>query len=174
MKHSATPAHAPEAAVAAFKDRGLLAPTFNWWDVWQDEHASAFMVAGMAERDVLQLVREGVDEALRTGKSLKDFMRDLKPALQAAGWWGDVAITDPATGEQRVTRFDDARLRLILDTNLRQNNAAGRWEATQRSKARRPYLMDQTMRDSRFAIRDTRYARAPAARGLGRAGAAGG
>ena len=105
------------------------------------------MVAGIAELDVLQVVRGQVEETLRTGGSFADFAKSLQPALQAKGWWGDVAITDPATGEQRITRFDDNRLRLILDTNLRTSNAAGRWQAAQRSKARRPYLLYRSMRD---------------------------
>src|SRR5574337_208745 len=142
----------PKDAIDAFLARALLEPTFNWWDVWQDEHAAAFMVSGIAEHDVLQVVRDLVEQTLRTGGSFNDFADELKPALVANGWWGDVAITDPATGEQRITRFDDARLKLILDTNLRQSYAAGRWRAAQRSKRRRPYLMYRTMRDERVRI----------------------
>jgi SPP1 gp7 family putative phage head morphogenesis protein len=143
---------APEAAVAAFAERELLEPSFNWWDVWQQEHAAAFMVAGVAERDVLDLVRTHVADALESGQSFSDFVKALMPQMVAKGWWGDVAITDPATGEQRVTRFDEARLQLILDTNLRQSNAVGRWQAAQRAKARRPFLMYRTMRDERVRI----------------------
>ncbi|HMN55641.1 MAG TPA: phage minor head protein [Ottowia sp.] len=139
----------PEEAIAAFIERQLLQPSFNWWDVWQDEHAAAFMVSGVAQRDVLQLVRERVDEALRTGQSLADFIKALQPALADKGWWGDVAITDPATGEQRITRFDPRRLQLILDTNLRQSQAAGRWAAAVRNQRRMPFLMYRTMRDER-------------------------
>lgn len=142
----------PEEAIAAFIERQLLEPTFNWWDVWQQEHAAAFMVAGIAERDVLQLVRERVEEALRTGQSLKDFTDALAPALADKGWWGDVAITDAATGEQRITRFDPRRLQLILDTNLRQSNAAGRWAAAVRNQRRQPYLLYRTMRDERVRL----------------------
>jgi len=142
----------PEEAIAAFIERALLQPTFNWWDVWQAEHAAAFMVAGMAERDVLQLVRDEVDDAIRTGKSLKDFTEALQPKLADKGWWGDVAITDAVTGEQRITRFDPRRLQLILDTNLRQSNAAGRWAAAVRNQRRAPYLLYRTMRDERVRI----------------------
>lgn len=142
----------PQDAIAAFIERSLLEPTFNWWDVWQQEHAAAFMVSGIAERDVLQVVRDQVDDALRTGRSFQDFFDELMPALQKKGWWGDVSITDPLTGQQRITRFDEARLRLILDTNLRQSNAAGRWQAGQRNKTRQPYLLYRTMRDERVRL----------------------
>jgi SPP1 gp7 family putative phage head morphogenesis protein len=142
----------PEEAIAAFIERQLLEPTFNWWDVWQAEHAAAFMVSGIAENDVLQLVRGSVEEALRTGQSLRDFTDALQPELAKAGWWGDVSITDAATGEQRITRFNPARLQLILDTNLRQSNAAGRWAAAVRGRDRAPFLLYRTMRDERVRI----------------------
>lgn len=142
----------PQDAIAAFIERALLQPTFNWWEVWQQEHAAAFMVAGIAERDVLQLVRDQVEDALRTGRSFKDFFDALMPELAKAGWWGDVAITDPKTGEQRITRFDPKRLQLILDTNLRQSHAAGRWAAAVRNQRRMPLLMYRTMRDERVRI----------------------
>lgn len=142
----------PRDALAAFVARALLAPSFNWWDVWQDEHAAAFMVSGIAEQSVLQVVRDAVNDTLRTGASLRDFADALEPALVRAGWWGDVAITDPTTGEQRVTRFDRARLELILDTNLRQSNAAGRWQAAVRNQRRKPFLLYRTMRDERVRV----------------------
>lgn len=139
----------PVEAVAAFVARGLLQPTFNWHDVWQAEHASKFMVAGVAQSDVLQLFQDALREPLAKGLSLAAFADRLRPALQAKGWWGDVEITDPSTGELRTTRFDAARLRLIYDTNLRQSYAAGRWARIERGKARQPLVMYRTMRDER-------------------------
>lgn len=139
----------PAEAVAAFAKRGLLQETFNWHDVWEAEHASRFMVAGVAQADVLKLFRDALQEPLAQGQSLGDFAKQIKPLLQAKGWWGDVEITDPKTGEIRNTRFNDARLQLIYDTNLRQSHAAGRWAAIQRNKKRLPLVMYRTMRDER-------------------------
>ena len=139
----------PVEAVAAFTARGLLQPTFNWHDVWEEEHAAKFMVAGVAQTDVLKLFQDSLREPLAKGVSLSDFAKAIRPQLQAKGWWGDVEIVDPTTGEVRTTRFNDARLRLIYDTNLRQSYAAGRWARVQRSKARLPVLLYRTMRDER-------------------------
>ena len=139
----------PADAVAAFAARKLLQPTFNWHDVYEAEHASRFMVAGVAQADVLRLFREALQEPLAQGQSLADFAKALKPQLQAKGWWGDVEITDPASGEIRTTRFNDARLQLIYDVNLRQSYAAGRWASIQRNKSRLPLVMYRTMRDER-------------------------
>lgn len=139
----------PRDAVAAYQERGRLAPTFNWHDVWQEEHAGQFMVSGVAQADILQLFQEALRASVSQGVSAADFARQVKPLLAAKGWWGDIEITDPQTGEIRVTRFNDARLQLIYDTNLRQSYAAGRWAAIQRNKARQPLIMYRTMHDDR-------------------------
>ena len=139
----------PEEAVGAFTERGLLQPTFRWQDVWQQEHARAFAVAGVARLDILQAFRDGIDEAVKTGLNPQDFRARMQTMLEARGFWGNVTIKDPATGQERTTRFDQARLQLIYDVNLRQSYAAGRWEAIQRNKKRMPYLVYRTMRDER-------------------------
>jgi SPP1 gp7 family putative phage head morphogenesis protein len=139
----------PKDAFDAFERRGLLQPSFRWQDVFQQEHAAAFSVAGVAQRDVLQLFRDELDLSLREGRSAADFAKRIRPALAAKGWWGDVEITDEATGETRVTRFDQRRLQLIYDVNLRQSHAAGRWARIERNKRRQPFVMYRTMRDER-------------------------
>lgn len=139
----------PADAVAAFEARRKQAFTFNWHDVWEAEHASRFMVAGVAQADVLQLFQDALQAPLEQGQSLADYSRALKPQLQAKGWWGGVEITDKVSGEIRTTQFNDARLQLIYDVNLRQSYAAGRWAAIERGKERQPLVMYRTMRDER-------------------------
>jgi SPP1 gp7 family putative phage head morphogenesis protein len=139
----------PDDAVAAFDHRSLLQPSFRWQDVWQEEHATSFAVAGIAQADVLKLFREEIDLTLQEGRTLKDFSDRIRPKLLAKGFWGDVELTDPATGEKRIGRFDDARLRTIFDVNMRQSYAAGRWARIERNKKRFPYVMYRTMQDER-------------------------
>ncbi len=139
----------PQDAIAAFQRRGELRDTFRWQDVFQEENARAFAVAGTTRADVLQLFHTEVGKAVARGLSLEDFAKAVRPELQRKGWWGNVEVTDPSTGEIRTTRFDNRRLALIYDTNLRQSHAAGRWEAIQASKRMRPYLIYRTARDER-------------------------
>lgn len=139
----------PVDAVAAMADRGLLQPSFNWWDVWQEENSAAFMVSGIARADILGAIKGELDKALAEGTHLADFAKAVKAVLVKAGWWGDIEITDPASGEIRTTTFNDARLQLIYDTNLRQSYSAGRWAFQQRNKKAQPYLTYRTMRDER-------------------------
>lgn len=138
---------APQDAMAVFAARGLLRPSFRWQDVWQEEHARAFAVAGVMRLDVLEIIRSQVQDAGDNGTDLNAFRNQVRAQLQAKGFWGDVEVTDPATGEVRTTRFDNRRLALIYDVNLRQSHAAGRWARIQRG--RMPYVVYRTMRDER-------------------------
>lgn len=137
----------PNDAIAAFVARGLLRPSFRWQEVWQAEHARAFAVAGVMRLDILRLIRDEVDGAVTNGTGLEEFTKSLKRKLVGKGWWGNIEITDPKTGEIRKTRFNDQRLALIFDVNMRQSHAAGRWARAQRS--RMPYMVYRTMRDER-------------------------
>lgn len=140
----------PVDAVAAFQQRGLLRPSFRWQDVDAAEHARAFAVAGVMRLDILRIFRDGVDAAVNGGMAPATFAQQVREQLVAKGFWGDVEVTDPGSGELRKTRFNDARLRLIFDVNLRQSHAAGRWARAQRSKM--PYLVYRTMRDERVRL----------------------
>lgn len=137
----------PREAVAAFQRRDLLQPSFRWQDVWQEEHSTALAVAGVQRLDVLQVFKDAFDSKWKEGTSLADFAKAVKPQLAAKGFWGDVEVKDKDTGETRITRFDDRRLRLIYDVNVRQSYAAGQWARIQRNKARMPFLIYKTMDD---------------------------
>lgn len=137
----------PEDAIHVFQQRGLLRPSFRWQDVWNEEHTRSFAVAGVMRLDILADFRKAVEAVVEQGGDLAMFSRELKATLIRKGWWGDLEITDPATGELRKTRFNDARLRLIFDVNMRQSHAAGRWQRIQRG--RMPYIVYRTMRDER-------------------------
>lgn len=137
----------PEDSIAAFQARGLLRASFRWQDVWQAEHARAFAVAGVMRLDILKLIRGEVDQAVTSGLGFAQFRDSLRTQLVRRGWWGNIEITDPATGEVRKTRFDDRRLSLIFDVNMRQSHAAGRWARGMRS--RMPFIVYRTMGDER-------------------------
>ena len=138
----------PQDAVRNFDERQLLLPSFRWQDVWQEEHQRGFAVAGVMREDVLKIFRDALEAKLAEGRSLPEFKRAIRPALAAKGFWGDVEITDPETGETRVTRFDDRRLELIYDVNVRQSYAAGKWQRYQLTKKASPFVLYRTMDDA--------------------------
>ena len=142
----------PRDAIAAFERRKLLQPSFRWQDVWQEEHSRAFAVAGVQRLDVLQVFQDALDAKLGGGTSLAEFAKAVRPQLAAKGFWGDVEVTDPQTGETRITRFDDRRLALIYDVNVRQSYASGQWARIERNKARMPFLVYRTKNDERVRL----------------------
>jgi SPP1 gp7 family putative phage head morphogenesis protein len=137
----------PKSAIEVFQQRALLKPTFLWEDLFQEEHARGFAVAGVMRDDVLQLFYDTLQKSIAAGESLAQFRKAIRPALVAKGMWGDIEITDPATGEVRTTRFDNRRLQLIYETNVRQSHAAGRWAAIEAGKAELTLVMYRTMDD---------------------------
>ncbi|RIK92480.1 MAG: hypothetical protein DCC73_11900 [Proteobacteria bacterium] len=139
----------PEEAVKFFRDKGY-AFSFNWKDMWQEEHGRAFTVAKAMRLDILQDIRQSVDKALADGITFEQFRKELTPILQKKNWWGRQTMTDPKTGETIMAQLGSPRrLRIIYDTNLRMARAAGRWEAAQRLKKRRPFLRYTAVLDSR-------------------------
>jgi hypothetical protein len=109
----------PFAAQVRFFRRKLNVPSGAWNDLWREEHAHGFMVAGAFKADLLADIRELVDQA-QTGKgslpalSYDQFKRDFRGLVESHGW-------DPRGGA-------DWRAHLIYDTNVRQAYNAGRYE----------------------------------------------
>lgn len=132
----------PAEAIAAFLERGgRLDPTFHWTDKWQDEHARAFTVAKSAGFDVLADIHAALDRALKEGLTPEQFADELRPILQAKGWWGRRMVRDPDTGELISAQLGSPRrLRTIFDVNMRVSYAAGHWAAFERRKGARPFL----------------------------------
>lgn len=114
---------------------------FDWRDVWQSEHARAFVVAKAMTVDILEDLHRAVVSAIADGIAFDDFRANLEPVLRAKGWWGRQMMTDPLTGEKRDVQLGSARrLGIIYGANLRTSYAAGRWAQIQRTKALLPYL----------------------------------
>ena len=139
----------PADALAYLQGRGLLTVTTSWQDLWQEEHARQFTISRLTRLDLLAAIRDGITQSVGGDLSRRDWTRDTRALLQRAGWWGDVAVTDPETGEIVTTRFDSARLRLIFDTNVRMAYAAGQWQRIERARATHPYIRYITRRDER-------------------------
>lgn len=79
----------------------------------------------------------------------RDWLKQTKALLPKEGLWGTVEVTDPKTGEIKKTRFNEARLRLIHDTNVRQALAAGQWQRIVRNRDSHPYVRYVSMDDGR-------------------------
>jgi len=139
----------PTEAIAYMQRRKLLTVSYDWFAVWNDEHARQFTVSRLARLDLLQKVHDSITESVSGDLSRHDWMKDIKKVLTDAGWWGEKTLIDPDTGEAVTTRFNPSRLKLIYDTNTRSAYSAGMWERSQRTKRTHPYFRYVTQRDER-------------------------
>lgn len=135
------PADPPKEALDYLRAKGLR-PSFDYREVWREEHATQFAVAKATTVDVLQTVRDEVDRALAEGRTFAQFQKDLKPRLVDLGWWGSKEVIDPLTGEPRLVQLGSPRrLKTIYSANMRTARAAGQWERIERNKTSHPYLL---------------------------------
>lgn len=132
----------PADAVAYLKEKipgGRL--SFDWRDVWQEEHLTSFVVAKMASHDLLADVHRALLKAISEGQTREAFIQGLRPVLEKAGWWGRKEERDPVTGVTRTVQLGSTRrLKTIFDINMRMSFAAGRWQRIEQTKAALPYL----------------------------------
>ncbi|MDP2786200.1 MAG: phage minor head protein [Sulfurimicrobium sp.] len=139
----------PEEAVKYMQQRGLLTQTFDWRDLWHEEHATQFTVSRLARLDLMQAIYDGITLSVKGELGRRDFLRGIKDMLITEGWWGEKSVIDPKTGELVTTKFDANRLKLIYDVNTRQAYAAGQWQRIERNQATSPYIRYITKRDER-------------------------
>lgn len=139
----------PQEIVDYFKSKGY-AISWNWRDVWKEAHHKAFTVAKATNADVLQSIRNEVENAMENGTTLREFQKNLEPTLKKLGWWGKKEIVDTTTGEvQSVQLGSPWRLRTIYQTNMQVNYNAGRYKAQEEFKDDRPYWMYVAVMDAR-------------------------
>ncbi len=110
-------------------------PTASWTDLWQGQHARAFVVAGAMKAELVADLRAAVDRALAEGRTLADFRRDFDAIVARHGW--------------TYKGGRNWRTRVIYATNLRMAHAEGRWEQAQAMKERRPYMRYVAILDHR-------------------------
>jgi SPP1 gp7 family putative phage head morphogenesis protein len=138
----------PAEAVAFVESKGLRV-TWNWGEMLDEAHARAFTVAKASQLDVLQVIRQGVLDAVKSGKTLRQFNEELVPLLQQKGWWGKKVDVDPVTGEAQLYQAGSLhRLRTIYQTNLQSAYMAGQMQAQMAAKSF-PYLQYEAVLDGK-------------------------
>ena len=106
--------------------RGKLnLPTASWTDIFDGQHARAFVVAGAMKDDLLTDLRGAVDKVIADGATLEDFRKDFDALVQRHGWV--------------YNGGRNWRTRVIYHTNLRQSYNTGRWQQQQQVIRTRPF-----------------------------------
>lgn len=131
----------PPEVLDYFRDKKLT-PRFSWLDVWGEEHAHAFTVAGVLEERTLAEFRAGIDQALANGTGFGTFKAEMQRRLKPVGWWGPRSVADPETGKVKTVDFTrPKRLQTTFWSNVRSARAAGQWDRMQRTKRALPYIL---------------------------------
>ena len=139
----------PEAAVAYLQQKGINV-SWDWQDMLDDAHATAFTVAKTAGMDVVGDIYAAVVKAAESGQTLEQFSEQLTPVLQAKGWWGRQDMPHPDTGEIQTVRLGSPhRLKTIYLTNMQSAYMAGRYAEMMDSIDTHPYWQYVAINDSR-------------------------
>lgn len=121
-------------AIAAFRQKVPL-PTKAWTDLWEGQHARAFVVAGANRDEIVADFQDAIGKALEEGRTKADFQKDFDAIVAKHGW---------SYKGQRGWRSET-----IFRTNVRSAYAAGRYEQQQRLAKRRPWLRYVATLDNR-------------------------
>lgn len=130
----------PKNAVAYLKSKGY-AISWNWQEMLDQAHDQAFTVAKAMRLDLLSDIRGALETALQEGQTLKQFIADLQPVLEAQGWWGKQVIVDSQGVGEMVQLGSPRRLKTIYQTNLQSAYMAGRKAEMEQTTETHPYWM---------------------------------
>jgi len=123
-----------DEAIAFLRDK-LRLTSRGWTDVWQEQNAVAFTVAGAQSAQLVADFHQVVTKAIRDGTTLAEFREDFDAIVEQHGW------------SYRGSR--GWRTRVIFETNLRTSYQAGRWDQAWRLRDDRPFLRYVAVQDDR-------------------------
>ncbi len=121
-------------AIDFFRAKGMVL-TDRWPELWQQQHQTAFTVAGVANMQMLADIRAAVDRAIANGTTLADFRKDFDQVIKTNGW--------------TLRGTPGWRSRVIFETNIRTAYAAGRWAQIERLRDSRPFIKYSAILDGR-------------------------
>jgi uncharacterized protein with gpF-like domain len=108
----ANKANLPFEQMIEYFRKKLNLPTASYKEIYDHLHNQYFVVAGAMKMDLLQELRESVDEFISTGAGINEFRKRFTEIVEKHGW--------------EHTGTIKSRARVIYDTNIRQAYAAGR------------------------------------------------
>jgi SPP1 gp7 family putative phage head morphogenesis protein len=146
----------PKEAVEYIKNKGLKL-SFDYQEIMHEAHHKAFTVAKITKLDLLADVKEHINSAIKDGKTYAEFKKDILPTLIKKGWWGDdVEVEDPKSGEKKIIKVNDRRLKNILYTNARVSYQVGKAKKIYENKSIKYIkyisILDNTTRPSHKSL----------------------
>lgn len=115
----------PREAIDYLEGKGQQL-SFHYDEIMHESHHTAFTVAKVTRLDLLSDIHDSIIRAQRDGIPFEQWKKDLAPTLKQYGWWGQISVADPKTGEPKDIYVGSRRLRTIFDTNMRVSYSVGR------------------------------------------------
>ena len=144
---------APVEAIRFLRAKGM-AISWDWHDVWREEHAKAFTVAKVLNADLLQDIRDAVDKSIADGITFQQFKKELTPKLKAANWWGNYEMPDANTGETKIIQLGSVdRLKTIYEQNMQTAYQAGHYARLTEVTDTLPYWQYVSVLDGKTTAR---------------------
>jgi SPP1 gp7 family putative phage head morphogenesis protein len=119
-------------AIQFFRDKVVLSPK-EFYKLTGEARMRAFTVSKVMEAEIIKDVHEQVLSALRLGTPFSEFRDKVMPALERAGWTGDMAY-----------RVDN-----VFRTNIQSAYQAGHYKRMMQVVNARPYWQYVAVMDSR-------------------------
>lgn len=138
----------PKLAVDYLNAKGY-AITWNWQEALEDAHARAFTVAKVTRMDILETIRTATVEAIEKGIPEREYINNLRPKLEALGWWGKIKVSNTNGTEQTIQLGSPRRLQTILRTNKITAYHAARYAEQMANADEQPYWQYLAIKDSR-------------------------
>ena len=143
----------PENAAQYFLSKGY-ALSYNWTDVWQQQHNKAFTVAKLLDLDLLVDIKKIVDDFIAGNVDYKDAAALMMDKMKVKGWVGKQKVINPKTGKEEVAQLGSAyRINKILDTNANVSYSAGRYKTQIDAVSFAPYWRYIDMDDNRVRFK---------------------
>jgi SPP1 gp7 family putative phage head morphogenesis protein len=108
-------------------------PTESYRDIKASAHKKAFVIAGLANMDILADFHKRITDSVENGTPFSQFKKEFRDKAASSGW---------LSGEKADKKYTAWRAKVIWETNVTQAYHAGRWEryASPESVEDYPYL----------------------------------
>ena len=123
----------PKDSIKYLQSKGFKL-SFNYDKLKHSQHHKYFTVAKVTRMDLLKDIFDSLLQAQKSGVAFEQWKKDLIPTLKEYGWWGEVDLTNPKTGEVKKIYVTPKRLQTIFGTNMRVSNATARYNKQKKSK----------------------------------------
>jgi SPP1 gp7 family putative phage head morphogenesis protein len=114
----------------------LALPTETFTDIWREQHAKAFVVAGANTEAIIADLHNAVLKEREAGGNLKSFQKSWDEIVAKHGW------------SYKGSR--GWRSRLVYETNMRQAALAAKWKSFWLNRKSKPYLRYVGILDDRI------------------------